>query len=162
MYSGFGYVCRCVPFLLSVALYRGYLSLDACMGLKCGVSSRTGELERTHAMVLSRHSVVSMSGNSGDSYRSSSANDSWIALSFAFAMATRLLANMVATSFSCWARACCRRFSSYASHCFISFSFSAIGRSCSACSFAAAASAAALSLATLEEVDAHDSLLRCD
>ena len=66
------------------------------MGLKCGLSSRMGELERTHAMVLSRHSVVSMSGKSGDSYRSSLANDSWIALSFAFAMATRLLADMMA------------------------------------------------------------------
>ena len=131
-------------------------SLDVCVVLKGNVSSITGELEGTHAMVLSCHSVISTSGNFGDSYHSPSTNDSWIALSFAFFTATHLLADMMTMSLSCCARACCRRFSSSASLCFISFSFSAIRRSTSACSFAATASAVALNLATLEEVDASD------
>ena len=77
-----------------------------------------------------------------------------------FVIATRLLADMMAMSLSCCERACCRCFSPSASRCFISFSFSTIKHSYTACSFATAASAASLRLSMLKDVDVRDAWLR--
>ena len=60
--------------------------------------SLMGKLVLTHATVLSRHSVMSMSGKFGVWPNPPSTIESWIAANFAFTTATRLLADMMTTS----------------------------------------------------------------
>ena len=78
---------------LEVCLSRGACpSLGVCPGFLGGevTLSLLGELVFTHATVLSRHSVMSMSGKFGGWPNSPSTMDSWIAFNFAFATATRI------------------------------------------------------------------------